>query len=86
MDHPELIIPGDKVFLALPADLNHPPEDIAEALDAAYPGVDFEAVECGSQVRPEIIFTYRDPRALNRWLAEQKIVEAAENGVGITPA
>lgn len=86
MDNPELIIPGDRVFLAVPVDLERSTDDYAFLLDETYPGVDFEVVECDGQRRPEIVFTYRDPRALDRWLADQKIVEAAENGVGITPA
>lgn len=85
MEHPELIQPGDRVFLALPVILNRESHEVAEALDIYYPGVDFEAVECENLERPEIVFTYRDPRALDRWLAEQKIIEAVENGIGVTP-
>lgn len=86
MDNPELIQPGDRVFLALPDNLNVPVEEFVTVLDAYFPGVDFEAAECDNLIRPEIIFTYRDPRALDRWLAEQKIAEAQENGIGVTLA
>lgn len=86
MDNPELIQPGDRVFLAVPDNLNVPAEDFVKVLDAYFPGVDFEAAECENLVRPAIIFTYRDPRALTRWLTEQQIAEAAENGVGVTLA
>lgn len=85
MDHPELIQPGDRVFLAVPPDLNQRPEEVAMALDETYPGVDFEVLEYAGQERPEIIFTYRDPRALATWLEEQK-VDNGDNGVGLTLA
>ncbi len=85
MDHPELIQPGDRVFLAVPPNLNQRPEEVAVALDDTYPGVDFEVLEYEGQERPEIIFTYRDPRALGVWLDEQK-VDKADKGVGLTLA
>jgi hypothetical protein len=83
MEHPELIQPGDHVFMAVPPNMNQPPEEVAEALDGTYPGVDFEVFEADGQVRPEIIFTYRDPRALGAWLEDQKI-DKADTVVGLT--
>jgi hypothetical protein len=80
----ELIYPGDRVFLAVPPDLDRPSEVYAELLDEAYPGVEFQLVESEGLDSPEVVFTYRDPRALGAWLEEQK-VDKADNGVGLTP-
>lgn len=79
------LYPGDKIFLAVPPSLERIPEEYAVELDEAYPGLDFEVVESEGLTYPKIIFVYRDPRAMDHWLTEQRVADAAQNGIGLTP-
>jgi hypothetical protein len=77
-----MILPGDKVFLAMPADVNRVPEEDAEEFDATYPGADFEVIHAKVPL-PVVVFVYRDPDAYHEWRAARQ-VDTADDGVGLT--
>jgi hypothetical protein len=84
-----LIQPGDKVFMAIPSEhifrLDSDPVDFAGQLDREYDGVEFEIFATDDNVARGVLFVYRAPGALERWVREQEVRGASESVIGLTP-
>lgn len=82
-----MIQPGDKVLLVVPADhmlkMDTTPEEFADTLDGYYEGVEFEVFPTdGREAR--LLFIYRDPEAYALLRREKEIAEASQRA-GVTP-
>ena len=57
------IVPGDRVLINWPNDLNEDADSVLKQLQLWFPGVDFRVYYGGCDV-PEIVMVYRDPATM----------------------